>query len=379
MYIENVSLHNINTLFDIAASNLEQKEMVGKMYDRNIVELCNQMSITLTISSLSFMEYYHMKYMLQDGSMQKFYWEFRMPYVNSAYPEISSDIRQLKRVLDDNAFKRIIPPAVVDGSTVARFSGKDLGMIFGTDPMREFFVKVIPEEKLYDEDHNFNRAYVHEIFKNGIITDSDIEEIFNNTILTYFYTNMVRNYEYVDLLSDFSLQRFFVDQPVKLISVNDINANSKSFIDDLKQYINECSAPLFDTKLIFSFHSDFATFLEMYSEFPKKCFTAIESLRIPHSVLNEDMSIKGLSPQINQVIETLRKNINDSYGVKGKEIPYSSLIPANAMIHYIMELTLQDINTFVSNIKFSSYGGYIKNNYDTILQFGRLVYGLIDE
>ena len=123
MYIENVSLHNINTLFDIAASNLEQKEMVGKMYDRNIVELYNQMSITLTISSLSFMEYYHMKYMLQDGSMQKFYWEFRMPYVNSAYPEISSDIRQLKRVLDDNAFKRIIPPAVVDGSTVARFSG----------------------------------------------------------------------------------------------------------------------------------------------------------------------------------------------------------------------------------------------------------------
>ena len=54
MYIENVSLHNINTLFDIAASNLEQKEMVGKMYDRNIVELYNQMSITLTISSLSF-------------------------------------------------------------------------------------------------------------------------------------------------------------------------------------------------------------------------------------------------------------------------------------------------------------------------------------
>ena len=65
--------------------------------------------------------------------------------------------------------------------------------------------------------------------------------------------------------------------------------------------------------------------------------------------------------------------------VKGKEIPYSSLIPANAMIHYIMELTLQDINSFISNIKFSSYGSYIKNNYDTILQFGRLVYGLIDE
>lgn len=194
MYVENVHLYNIDRLFNICAFVLEQKDMVGKTFEKNLTEIYNQMSVTFKISTLSFMEYFHMKYMLEDGAVEKMEPVFSMSYVNTVYPEISSTVRQLHRMMN-TGFENVILPACFSGITTVTISGRDLYMIFKSDPMREFFVKVIPEDKLYDEDHKFNVNVIDEMFKNGLITDANIEEMFANTFLTNFYTSMMRNHE----------------------------------------------------------------------------------------------------------------------------------------------------------------------------------------
>ena len=72
MYIEKVELFNIDKLFNIAANCLEQKDIAGKQFERNIVQIYNQMSVTYHIKSINEIEYFHMKYILQEGNITEF-------------------------------------------------------------------------------------------------------------------------------------------------------------------------------------------------------------------------------------------------------------------------------------------------------------------
>lgn len=377
MYIENVTLFNINTLFDITAYSLEQTDMAGKAFERNLAEIYNQMSVTFNIKTLSFMEYFHMKYMLQEGSMEPLETTLSMPYINSAYSEIASSVRQLKRILTPEDFKNIIPPACFSGSSIVTLSGKDLFMIFKSDPMREFFVKVIPEDKLYDEDHKFNRPVIDDMFKDGVIRNDDIEQMFINTFLTNFYTSMISNHEYVDILSDFSLQRFYVDDTIQLISVNNAKATSPTFTDDLNRIRDNINVPFDSVKLTFSLYTDFATFINVYNQLPKRCFVAIETLRIPHSLLQGTFAINGMPEEVNTALEALRTSINDSYGVKGKEIVYASLVPGNSGIHYIIQISLRDVNLYIDRLRWSDYGMKTKTVYENMLAFSKTIFGIM--
>ena len=212
------------------------------------------MSVTYHIKSINEIEYFHMKYILQEGNITEFMsnsGEFRMEYVNSAFPEISTEVRQVKRAISSHMYT--VPACLNDGSCIVTLTGSDLALLFKTDPMREFFVKIIPEEKLQNRDHTFNREIVDKMFKNGEVTDEDIERFLNELFLGNFYKSMISNHEYVDLLSDFSMEDNFFNRPrdINLESVNNISMLDKDFSKKLTSLKNILNNAMDECKLSF--------------------------------------------------------------------------------------------------------------------------------
>ena len=378
MYIEKVELFNIDKLFNIAANCLEQKDIAGKQFERNIVQIYNQMSVTYHIKSINEIEYFHMKYILQEGNITEFMsnsGEFRMEYVNSAFPEISTEVRQVKRAI--SSYMYTVPACLNDGSCIVTLTGSDLALLFKTDPMREFFVKIIPEEKLQNRDHTFNREIVDKMFKNGEVTDEDIERFLNELFLGNFYKSMISNHEYVDILSDFSMRENFFNKAggIELVSVNNISTKDKEFINKLSSLKNTLNNAMDNCKISFVCRTSFHLFLKCYESLPKRCFTAIESFRIPHSVVTDtDYNLFNLNTNEYEVVKKMEKAINDSYGVKGKEIAFASMIPNYSPISYILKLSLDDINSI-------PYRGeeFEKAIRSKILKYGKNVYKIVTE
>ena len=378
MYIEKVELFNIDKLFNISANCLEQKDIAGKQFERNIVQIYNQMSVTYHIKSINEIEYFHMKYILQEGNITEFMsnsGEFRMEYVNSAFPEISTEVRQVKRAISSHMYT--VPACLNDGSCIVTLTGSDLALLFKTDPMREFFVKIIPEETLQNRDHTFNREIADKMFKNGEVTDEDIERFLNELFLGNFYKSMISNHEYVDLLSDFSMEDNFFNRPrdINLESVNNISMLDKDFSKKLTSLKNILNNAMDECKLSFVCNTSFYIFLKCYESLPKRCFTAIESFRIPHYVVT-DVDHNLFSPTTNEytVVRKLEQAINDSYGVKGKEIAFASMIPNYSRINYTLKLTLNDIN----NIPYRGEE-FEKEIRGIILKYGKNIYKIVTD
>ena len=378
MYIKKIELFNIDKLFNIAASCLEQKDIVGKQFERNIIQIYNQMSITYYIDSINEVEYFHMKYILQEGNITEFEnksGDFRMEYVNSTFPEISTQVRQVKRVV--SPVIHAIPACLIDGSCIVTLTGSDLALLFKTDPMREFFVKIIPEDELQNRDHSFNRENANKMFKNGEVKDEKIERFLNELFLGNFYKSMISNHEYVDILSDFSMRENFFNKAggIELVSVNNISTKDNEFINKLTSLKNTLNNAMDNCKLSFVCKTPFHLFLKCYESLPKRCFTAIESFRIPHSVVTDtDYNLFNLNTNEYEVVKKMEKAINESYGVKGKEIAFASMIPNYSRINYTLKLTLNDIN----NIPYR--GEEFENEIRSkILKYGKNVYKIVTE
>ena len=128
-------------------------------------------------------------------------------------------------------------------------------------------------------------------------------------------------------------------------------------------------------KLSFVCKTSFHLFLTCYESLPKRCFTAIESFRIPHFVVT-DTDYNLFNPNTNEyeVVKKMEKAINDSYGVKGKEIAFASMIPNYSPISYILKLSLDDINSI-------PYRGeeFEKAIRSKILKYGKNVYKIVTE
>ena len=74
------------------------------------------------------------------------------------------------------------------------------------------------------------------------------------------------------------------------------------------------------------------------------------------------------------VVRKLEQAINDSYGVKGKEIAFASMIPNYSRINYTLKLTLNDIN----NIPYRGEE-FEKEIRGIILKYGKNIYKIVTD
>ena len=373
MFIEQVSLYNVDTLFDIVSDIFENENFSNKMFERRLISLYSNISINMMIKHISFIEYYHLKAILQENSVSKFR-EIRsniIEHVGSTYPELTSSVRMMKRTINEDDFIRLLPAGCMPGSCEIKISGRDLSMIFEMDPMRKFFLELVPQDKLQHRDHTFNREEVKNMFKDGVVTDINIENFINTKFMENFYKNLIVNHDYIDLLSDFSIQKYFYSEsPIKLISIDDVtsplkdNFNMSNMIETVK---DNHTILLDEVTLTFAMKSRFYTFLNMYNTLPKNMFTNIETFRIPHSdIANYHLSDE---PNMLKIVEI----INDTYNIKGKEIVYATLIPNNAQIHYIIKGTLSQFN-HLSSILNTIKDENCKDIINKILSYSNSVY-----
>ena len=373
MFIEQVSIYNVDTLFDIVSDIFENENFSNKMFERRLISLYSNISINMMIKHISFIEYYHLKSILQENSVSKFR-EIRsniIEHVGSTYPELTSSVRMMKRTINEDDFIHLLPAGCIPFSCEIKISGRDLSMIFEMDPMRKFFLELVPQDKLQHRDHTFNREEVKNMFKDGVVTDINIENFINTKFMENFYKNLIVNHDYIDLLSDFSIQKYFYSEsPIKLISIDDVtsplkdNFNMNSMIETVK---DNHTILLDEVTLTFAMKSRFYTFLNMYNTLPKNMFTNIETFRIPHSdIANYHLSNE---PNMLKIVEI----INDTYNIKGKEIVYATLIPNNAQIHYIIKGTLSQFN-HLSSILNTIKDENCKDIINKILSYSNSVY-----
>lgn len=391
MVIENVSLYGFPRLYDIVCDILESTEIRGKEFGRNLVEIYNQVAINFEVRSLSFMEYFHLKYILQEGAVSEFIPAgLNMRFIKSVYPEISHEARELLRHLEhsdeysneDSYY--MTPVGFQEGKCNFKVTGADLTMFFKTDPMREFFVKIADPEKFQHEDHTFNRRYMYEYTFDGPVTDKGLEENINRIFLSTFYRSVLQNHDYTDFLSDyFVAAKYFKDQSV-LLSINKVfeigpqNPDLDKYdlngaIKHIKNIVQKENV-IDEVSLTFSLSLDFQSFLILYSTLPKHCFTAIESLRAPFSFTWE---LTNAGDTTNDLIDGLKVAIQNSYGNNDRGLNLAMMIFGYAPMHCILELTFHDINHYLPNLQKGFKYENVKKTYDLVVNFSKNIYGIL--
>lgn len=376
MIIENISLLNVDKLFNICADIYEDEDYAARRFEKNVVELYNQISIRLDVSSLSFMEYYHIKNILQDDSVTPFVKKDgdNMAFITNTYPEVAHDIRQVRRLAGGPLKELLIPAGCTEGSCKVTVYGRDLSIFMEYDPMRVFFATLYPEEgQLQNSDRTFNREFMLPKFKDGIITDEELEGKLINVFMSNFYSSMVMNHQYVDLLSDYAVDTLFYNpEPVTFLDMNKaITASNLS--TELPKLKGTFTNPLDEVRLTFSIGSNFLNFLTMYAALPKRCFSAIQSLRFPHSEIhNFDMFRESLSEDTFEALNMLKEHICENYEVSGKEIVLSTMVFNYAPMNFILSLSLAEITHYFSKLDSDVFG--FTTIHDTIIKYASLVY-----
>lgn len=387
MVIDNVSLYGLTTLYDIVCDIYESKEITGKSFGRNLIEIYNQVAIKIKIKSLSLIEYFHLKYILQEGNCGKFFphgESYNMSYIKQVFPEISHTFRLMSRAMHDANFSeedKILysPAGFMDGECEVTVTGSDLTMFFKTDPMIDFFLKIADDAQFQNPDHTFNRPYMYELVKDGLITDTSLETSINTKFMEVFYKSVLQNHDYVDLLSDFSISNHYFYNNNKLINVNNlvnVEKDPKGLTQVIKRIKKDKDINLRDdVYLSFSLFTDFYTFLQYYIRFPKHCFTAIESLRSPFNCTKD--LFEEPSTYVEEMMNQLKTDIARYYGENDKALNMAYLIFNYAPMHFVLKITFRDAERYLIKFRDENNFSSTKESIEFMVNFVMNLYGLM--
>ena len=362
MKIDYVSTVNLGLLEDAFNSGILNTSNIAKDFGKNLSLLLSHIKISFFIDDISILEAYMLKRFC-NGNYIDIETSVSDSNINKEkYPITHRSIQSLfllNKSIDDDKDVTVKPGVMlfpvksIIKKCIATFEGQNILTIIGslTRSPESFFMKV----NSYIQDSNNNRS------KDDIIIDLLIENF-----LKEFYSYMTYRIQYIDLLSDSTLEFMYLnhakDDTKKFVSLSHVNTiyGTIPFVNvDTDQYqkaidiinVNKAKNPIEDssikmntTEIFFICNTSIYSFLEIFLTLP--IGSILESTDIK-SVYSSDQFIipQEMSKYQSRVTSIIEKIKGEREKVKDtNNIDNYNLIQLNTKIQYTIKFKLSEIS-----------------------------------
>lgn len=369
MKIEYVNPINLNLLEDAfnneILNNNGEKSAVIKDFGKNVYLLLSHIKISFVISEISIYEAYMLKRFCGGNLIDLETYIDDNKIDSSKYPITHRNVQSLfllnKSINEDNDVEvkpgvLLFPAKCIEKKCIATLQGYDLLTIFGALAKTPecFFIKL-------------NNALKQN-------PDSSREEIINNLLIESFFTNfysyMANKTEYIDLLTDSTLDFHYLSYAKEksnvLISLSHINTlyGTVSFIntdDEIykssfeninknKELLKLKNDPytMETTDIFFLCNSSFYSFIEAFLYLPSGSILESTDIKMVYTsdqfiIPKEMMKYKTRVASIIEKMKSERMSV-----VSNSTVDIYNLIPLNTRVQYSIKFKLSEISDIIN-------------------------------
>lgn len=352
MIIDSIELCNINTLYNLL-SEIRHSDHKGIIFGRNMSNLLEHMSITMSISDISLLEAFYLKQYTCGNFILN---NTKIDFLSKNSGNIESVTNIIKSIDDDTDVKikpgyLFFPIGSIKCDCFITLTGNTLCSIFSTFP-ENFFRMIFP-------DFNEKVLLSH-------INNKDLELI-NNKIIESFYKSFFKfcneKVNVIDLISDYGIEKeYYKYGDISSATLSTVQTAKGGFnlaardTDDIGTQINLIKDNLLSlrkkdiknsTKLIYTCNSSLNTFLKLFFNLDINYFIDFEDIK---KVISKDEYV--FPNCFNKYKIRLNNNINDLVDYKNKLLEntkgnadftkYNTLL-MNSSISYSLKLSFDDI------------------------------------
>lgn len=385
MVVNNIVFDGINNLYTFIVNASTVHIGTNRTFENNLYQVLSNYSLIYELDEVSEYDYIILKRLFTNVSRFE-RTALSEDFISFNYRDISESYNKLKKVLSkiqneikeknniDIDFSRIfVPSGLNTGKCVVRITGNSLVAFTNNNPAN--FFKILSNNKCISYDGSLIQSYSFNI---------ENDEHRNNLVkifLNYFYSKLTELVFTNDVISDGTNRQIYNDRLYYASVIKSIVFDSKICCDytSISTVTTYCSPS--DIITTFTLNTPFGIYFDLMNTFPNRCFINTENITIPNK-LSDDIPIisKNLTSYNDELLYAMKamlRSIDDNYNNTVNIIKKYELTQNYSQYKYTIELTLSDINQYLSDIKIDKNDPFSSDKskiFKFIIEKGSLLY-----
>lgn len=386
MIVSSVTLSNLKFLYDTI---MAAKQNDGKYLTRiggNLSHILDKISITFHISEATAIDIFFLKRYANDNItiLDAKYEAEDFFSTEGEHGKSGDKLNKLYTYLVDTFINNmkdgsisttLLPAYALKYEAEVIYSGSSLLRIIEGVP--ELFFKKLKNQYGIESDE----------WEDMISIRKDGEEIhpleayITSVFLQNHYNSMMENTMSKDMLTDFMIKKTYLDKNVFSLPTlstpygyYELTGDFTKILSELKEkYCNKGTNYIKKTFfLLFSGSSTFSTFLEICNILPSRCVMEYDDFRIVENktdfIYPDEKEISELKGNVTAIMNTIAEERASYFGTDNNlYLQKISSINMNARIHYLIKVSMQDIQDMLNNEDYKALSkpaeGIVFTNY----------------